>query len=105
MSLPGIGESPTRLQIHMKQRKENQIIFSHLYCCKILKKIPWNFISCSICGCSGCNIALGIDCNHSDCVMIIAIEFSGINVSINAIGSDWFVWTAKSGRIWFYILK
>lgn len=69
------------------------------------EKLPRNFISCSVCGCAGCNIALGIDCNHSDCVMIIAIEFGGINVSINAIGSDWLVWTAKSGRIWFNILK
>lgn len=67
--------------------------------------LPGYFISSSIGRCSGCNIAIRIDCNHSNCIMIFAIKFVAIKMSIDAIRIDWFVWSTKSRWIWFNILK
>lgn len=54
--------------------------------------------------CSSRNISLSIDCNHSNCVMIFAVEFKWMT-KVYIVSGDWFVWTTRFFCIWYDILQ
>lgn len=97
----GYLESVNPRHVCAKKRNSEKIAYFQIK----TKMLPRNFVACSIGRCAGRNVAIRIYCDHSNSVMIIAIEIHAISMSIDAIRICWLVWTAESRWIRHDVLK
>lgn len=59
-------------------------------------ELPRNFVDCAVCWCSGSNISMRIDGNHSDRIMIWAAEILARQSHIiDTVCIDWLVWPTE----------